>query len=208
MQGQGSAKGKRRHPGIESRHTRTCGTRAGGNCNCKPTYRAWVYDRRTGEKVRKTFDRLDDARAWRADATVGLRKGTMRSPSRITLNEAADSWLEGVKVGTIRNRSGDAYKPSAIRGYEAALRRKLRPARRRASALRNPACRHPRPGRPDARGRRRPLDDPQRAHAAPCDLPARDSRGATSRSTRRLASSFPPCAVGATGSRPPRRLRS
>ena len=38
-----------------------------------------------------------------------------------TLREAAEAWLEGVKSGAIRNRSGHPYKPSAIRGYEASL---------------------------------------------------------------------------------------
>jgi hypothetical protein len=77
--------------------------------------------------VRRSFDRLDEAKGWRADASVGLRKGTMCPPARITLNEAADAWLEGAKAGTIRNRSGDAYKPSVIWGYESALTRKIRP---------------------------------------------------------------------------------
>jgi integrase len=45
----------------------------------------------------------------------------MRAGSTGTLREAADAWLEGVKGGAIRNRSGHAYKPSAIRGYETAL---------------------------------------------------------------------------------------
>jgi integrase len=44
-----------------------------------------------------------------------------------TLREAAETWLEGVKAGTIRNRSGHTYKPSAIRGYEAALRNRVLP---------------------------------------------------------------------------------
>jgi integrase len=46
----------------------------------------------------------------------------MRAPTRVTLREAAEAWLEGARAGTIRNRSGDAYKPSVIRGYDAALR--------------------------------------------------------------------------------------
>jgi integrase len=41
--------------------------------------------------------------------------------SSITLREAADAWLAGAKSGAIRTRSGDAYKPSAIRSYETAL---------------------------------------------------------------------------------------
>jgi hypothetical protein len=59
--------------------------------------------------------------AWRADATSQINKGKLRAPSSITLREAATAWLEGAHVGTIRNRPGDEYKPSVLRGYEAAL---------------------------------------------------------------------------------------
>jgi hypothetical protein len=63
-----------------------------------------------------------EARPWRQDALVGLRKGTVKAPTRTTLAEAANAWVEGVQDGSIRTRSGDFYKPSAIRGYERALR--------------------------------------------------------------------------------------
>jgi integrase len=69
----------------------------------------------------KTFTTLAEAKAWRSEAQVALRRGTMRAGSSGTLREAAGAWLEGVKSGAIRNRSGHAYKPSAIRGYETAL---------------------------------------------------------------------------------------
>jgi integrase len=45
----------------------------------------------------------------------------MRAGSSETLGAAAEAWLDGVKSGAIRNRSGRTYKPSAIRGYEASL---------------------------------------------------------------------------------------
>jgi integrase len=45
----------------------------------------------------------------------------MRAGSSPSLRAAAEAWLEGVQRGAIRNRSGHRYKPSAIRGYEAAL---------------------------------------------------------------------------------------
>ncbi|HXH89840.1 MAG TPA: hypothetical protein VNI55_14670 [Gaiellaceae bacterium] len=51
----------------------------------------------------------------------------MRSPTPVTVQEAADAWLEGARSGTIRTRSGDEYKPSALRGYEAALRSRILP---------------------------------------------------------------------------------
>jgi integrase len=51
----------------------------------------------------------------------------MQTPSRQTLHEAAESWLTGAKAGLVRPRSGDSYKPSALRGYEAALRDRILP---------------------------------------------------------------------------------
>jgi len=41
--------------------------------------------------------------------------------------EAAEAWRAGAEQGTIRNRSGDRYKPSALRGYEQALRTRVLP---------------------------------------------------------------------------------
>jgi hypothetical protein len=51
----------------------------------------------------------------------------MRAPSRITVRDAADAWLAGARDGSFRNRSGDRYKPSAVRGYERALRLRVLP---------------------------------------------------------------------------------
>ena len=67
------------------------------------------------------------AKAWRSDAQVALWKGTLRAGPSATLRDAADAWLEGVHSGAIRNRSGHRYKPSAIRGYEAALAARVLP---------------------------------------------------------------------------------
>lgn len=108
-------------PGIQVRHSKLCPTRDGGRCKCKPTYQANVWSAREGKRIFKTFPTLAAAKAWRADAQVALRKGTMRAGSSATLREAAEAWLEGVRSGAIRNRSGHRYKPSAIRGYKAAL---------------------------------------------------------------------------------------
>jgi integrase len=46
----------------------------------------------------------------------------------MTLREAAEQWLDGARDGSIRNRSGDIYKPSVIRAYEASLRARVLPA--------------------------------------------------------------------------------
>jgi hypothetical protein len=113
--------------GIRTRHSSKCASRNGKRCNCTPSYEAWVYSKRDDKKIRKTFKSLAEAKGWRGDAEGAVRKRTLRAPSKVTLTEAADEWLEGAEAGTIRTRSGDAYKPSAIRGYEAALRLRVLP---------------------------------------------------------------------------------
>lgn len=45
----------------------------------------------------------------------------------MTVREASEEWLAGARAGTIRNRSGDVYKPSVLRGYEQALRIRILP---------------------------------------------------------------------------------
>ena len=124
-------KPKRPTPGIETRHARDCpaGKRpegqSAGRCKREPTYRAWAYDRRTGGKVRRSFPTLSAAKQWRADAIGDVRRGKLRAAPSPTLREAAAAWLAGARDGSIRNRSGDLYKPSAIRSYEAALQNRI-----------------------------------------------------------------------------------
>jgi hypothetical protein len=62
------------------------------------------------------------ARAWRQDAMVALRRGTFQPGRAITIRQAGAEWIEAAKAGLVRNRSGDPYKPSALRAYEDALR--------------------------------------------------------------------------------------
>ena len=115
----------RRTEGITVRHRRGCGTTGGGPCCCRPTYQAQVFSSRDRRTIRKSFPTLSEARAWRADTQVALHKGTMRAPTRTTLEEAADDWLAAAQSGIARTRSGDPYKPSALRSYEEALQTKV-----------------------------------------------------------------------------------
>src|SRR5947209_91899 len=121
------AKRRPAHAGIAVRHRKRCAAREGGRCSCQPSYQAQVWSPRDGTPIRKTFPTLAAAKAWRADAQVAVRRGTMRTATQTTLREAADAWLEGARSGAIRNRSGDLYKPSAVRGYGASLRRYILP---------------------------------------------------------------------------------
>jgi integrase len=113
--------------GIEIRHGRACAARDDGECSCKPTFQASVWSARDKRRIRKTFATPSAAKAWRQDAIVGLRRGTMRAPSSTTVREAAEALIAGAKDGSIRNRSGDAFKPSVCRGYEQGLRDRILP---------------------------------------------------------------------------------
>ncbi len=83
------------HPGITTRHRKPCRSREGGRCNCRPSYEAWVFSKRDGRKIRRTFSDLAEAKSWRSDAQGAVRKRTMRAPSKTTLEEAGKVWLAG-----------------------------------------------------------------------------------------------------------------
>src|SRR5437868_3893010 len=111
--------------GIEARHSREC---AGDPCTCDPSYRAIVFDRRSGKRIKKSFSgkgALAAAKAWRVDAQSALQHGTLAAPTKITFRDASEQFLAGAKATppTVLNRSGQPFKPSAIRGYEADLNR-------------------------------------------------------------------------------------
>jgi len=115
------------HEGIEVRHARGCpGVRDEAVCSCRPSFRVSVWIPRERRRIRKTFPTLAAAKAWRIDSLSALSRGEI-SASSTTLRQAAVAWVEGARSGAIRNRSGDRYKPSAIRGYEEALRLRLLP---------------------------------------------------------------------------------
>jgi integrase len=116
-----------RHPGITIRHSRRCGVHDDRPCSCTPSYRAEVWSARDGRKIRKDCRTLAEAKAWRADAMREIRLGTRRASAPLTVAAAAEAWLTGARAGSIRNRSGDEYKPSSIRSYEEALRIRVLP---------------------------------------------------------------------------------
>jgi integrase len=113
--------------GIDTRHSRSCASRAGTSCTCTPSYQAHVWSKRDGKRIRKTFPTLAAARTWRTDAKKALQDGKMRAPTPMTLREAGELVVAGMKDGSVRKRSGERYKPSVIRGYEDDLRKYVFP---------------------------------------------------------------------------------
>ena len=120
---------RRKKPeGVVIRHAKACcGHEVSGRCDCRPGYQAQVFSARDRRTIRKTFRTLADARAWRAETQNSLNRGTLRAPSRTTFSEAADDWMKAAKAGGVRTRSGDSYKPGALRTYNQALRYRVLP---------------------------------------------------------------------------------
>jgi integrase len=113
--------------GITIRHQRSCAAYSdkAARCTCKPAFQAHVWSKREGKRIRKTFPTLSAAKLWRQDALPAVRKGELRAPTQTTLDQAWQSWLARAEDGTIRTRSGDRYKPSALRSYEWAMRLRI-----------------------------------------------------------------------------------
>jgi len=113
--------------GVTLRHARSCPSTTGSRCSCTPTFQAQAFDARSGKRVTRTFPTITGARRWKADAASALREGRMTADLGPTLTEAAEEWLAAASAGVVRNRSGDPFKPSAIRGYETNLRLRVLP---------------------------------------------------------------------------------
>lgn len=119
---------KRRPEGITIRHAKGCeGLAERGPCDCSPGYQAQVYSPRDKKTIRKTFRNLTEARAWRSHAQDAIRRGALRAPSRETVAEASEKWLEAARAGVVRTRSGELYKPGVLRGYAQAFNARIVP---------------------------------------------------------------------------------
>lgn len=114
--------------GIRARHSRACRSRNGGGCNCSPSYEAFVFDRRSSKKVRKSFPTLAAAKGWRTDASSSLRRGAKFATTPLTLEQAAEAWLAQAERGEVLSRYRRPYKPSVLRGYRADFERYVFPA--------------------------------------------------------------------------------
>ncbi len=108
--------------GITKLHSKGCPAKSGSRCRCGAGYEASVISRRDGKKIRKPFARESEAKSWRSGALTSLEQGSLRMPTRTTVRDAWASWEKGAKEGSVTNRSGDPYKPAALRSHERAMR--------------------------------------------------------------------------------------
>jgi hypothetical protein len=130
------------------RHARRCRARAGGRCACMPSYQAQVWSPRDQKTIRKPSQPLRRRRRGGRRARSHLRRGTLRALSPATLTEAAEERLEAAQVAVVRTRSGDRYKPSALRSYRQVLQAYVLQAARPAEAERDQQPHTPGSGRP------------------------------------------------------------
>jgi integrase len=107
--------------GIRKRHSKGCNARSGGRCNCNAGWEASIYLTREGRKLRRTFARESEAKSWRTDARAAANARSLRTPSQVTVEQAAWLWLEAARSGAVRDRSGHQYKPGTLREYGRAL---------------------------------------------------------------------------------------
>jgi integrase len=117
--------------GIEPRHARSCRARKGGRCNCSPTWRASIWNPQTKTLIRRVFNGEHakiEAQLWRADGAKARSMGALRASTRLTVGQAGDDLIVGMRDGTILDRSGKRYKPATIRTYEYALDVAIKPA--------------------------------------------------------------------------------
>jgi len=114
--------------GIRKRHSRKCHSRSGGRCNCKAGWEASVYLNREKKKVRRTFKRKSEAKDWRSEALMAVRKGELRRAPKDhrTVYEALLDFVAGMESGEIRPKKKERYKPNTIRSYERAVRLRYR----------------------------------------------------------------------------------
>jgi integrase len=92
-------------------------------------YRGHVWSAADSKRLRSPwFPTITQARNWRQDAVVAVRRGTMRAPTAQTVRDAATEFIAGAKDGSVLDRSGKRYKPSSIRNYDGWLDRYVLPA--------------------------------------------------------------------------------
>lgn len=113
--------------GIRERHSRSCRLPSGGRCGCEPSFEAHVWNPAIGRQHKRTFRNRAEAQNWIRDTKIALRRGRKIERPTHTLQATCDAWLEQASQGVIRTRSGDTYKPAALRAYATAFRRRVYP---------------------------------------------------------------------------------
>ncbi len=106
-------------PALPVRHTKSCLTHVDRQCDCAPTFQAWVFDQRVDRKVYKTHRTAGAAKTWRQDMLVAIRRGEVAAAkTTLTVEDAVNAWLDGARRGTVRTRGRKPFAGGTIRSVE------------------------------------------------------------------------------------------
>ncbi len=78
----------------------------------------WVINSKHGKKRGSWVRSQAEARAGRTKALGEIAAGTSSAASPTTLRDEWAAFYAGAKAGSIHDRTGKAYKPATLRGYE------------------------------------------------------------------------------------------
>lgn len=114
--------------GIRKRHSKGCPARSGRRCNCNAGWEASFYLASEERKVRRTFPRKAEAKAWRAGAAAEAESGALaaRRDDQRTLYEVLERFVADMATGKVRPRGRERYKPNTVRSYERVIRLHVR----------------------------------------------------------------------------------
>jgi integrase len=118
---------RRSEQGIRVRHQRACRSRGGGRCNCAPAYEARAWSQAAQREVSRSFPSRAEAKAWRARAMSGHVDRMAGATTAPVLDALAERVLDAMADGTLRNRSGEPFKPSVARSYRSSYDAHIRP---------------------------------------------------------------------------------
>jgi hypothetical protein len=62
-------------------------------------------------RIRKTFDRLEDARAFNKQSQGDVSKGDFVAPSDMTVKDSADAWYK-------RKEDASGYRPATLKNWQ------------------------------------------------------------------------------------------
>lgn len=118
--------------GVEIRHQTKCGKRQNKRCNCVPSHRAWISDKKNGGVIKGSWTQnKDQARSERRDFVAALKAGTLHvAVVEVPLlkDYALNVFIPGILDGSILAKGDERYKGGVARRYRGAFMTRLLPA--------------------------------------------------------------------------------
>lgn len=86
-----------------------------------------MWDSRTDRRLSRSFTTAAEAKRWREETAVNIRRGEIgRTPTAQTVEAAMTEWLAAAGAGTVRTRGRVPYAPSSLVSLEQGYRLHVR----------------------------------------------------------------------------------